>query len=868
MTYEETVACATRHRIWLCKLARLVASWRRQVACAVCLAALLLPASAAVVVESLVLDGTVPVSIVEDTTVSNLSVTAQSHITVDSGVTLSVVNYVGNDILLQLHGGGTVAIENLQGDMGFIEANDSVTLRFTAETDTHGLASGAFFHVDASVAASLVTENRNGTNFVVRWNDVRGAAYPYAYNGDQDTQPYLVDNGARSHVDMGRYQSFPATGQGGYLDWSQRSTAIREVFLVLSDTEDAHSSQGVSGARPFLLGDSSSHDFHRGYSDFALFASNDGYASDYIKNGTITLNRETVPYTQPLPEGFSLVHVRTTGGTTAGTFSKDRNIRFGGQRIQEAIVFESLLDEGVSQELERRLYAKWLRRMNQISVHGTARLETVGPLSATWIFQSPNDCNTFVGDFDAGCSLMGRLSIPSGRLNVRSSSRMGDVVGEVSYDGKVGVYRLGGVDDYVKKGGGTAVMRALSATNITVVAGNLEVEMQSPALDTYFHVDASKSDTVVTSGATNGMPFVTYWRCLRSDYRRQASSSEGTRPWLRSGFQNGLPVIDFGSPKYVNKSYHGFDNGYGGYMPWNHTNNVIREVFVVYSDTEDWLEKNMNTPGCFILGSLKDRYDFHRANGVSTHALFHPSNSKDFVREGAVRIDGVPVQSPTTEVLPAGFHVIHVRTKNAATASASDFANDRGYIMGGQRLAEVLVYTNQTSDAQRDAVEAYLRNKWLGAQVAGCAYGTVQVAAGSTVTLPRQAAVDSVTGPGTVTAKDRVTVRNVSGGASFAGDVVLAEGATVAIRDFSALTVGGNLALPAIGTLVLDGGSPTENLAGETRTVMQADSVTASSLAGWTVSGSLTSRYCTALAVSGDTVTVTFSPSGTMILFR
>ena len=192
-----------------------------------------LSASSATIVESLVLDGTVPVSIAEDTTVSNLSVTAQSRLTVDSGVTLSVVNYVGNDILLQLYGGGTVAIENLQDDIGFIEANGSVTLRFTAETDTHGLASGAFFHVDASVAASLVTENRNGTNFVVRWNDVRGTAYPYAYNGDQVTQPFLVDNGARSHVDMGRYQSFPATGQGGYLDWSQKSTALILAFMIL-----------------------------------------------------------------------------------------------------------------------------------------------------------------------------------------------------------------------------------------------------------------------------------------------------------------------------------------------------------------------------------------------------------------------------------------------------------------------------------------------------------------------------------------------------------------------------------------------------------------------------------------------------------
>ena len=93
-------------------------------------------------------------------------------------------------------------------------------------------------------------------------------------------------------------------------------------------------------------------------------------------------------------------------------------------------------------------------------------------------------------------------------------------------------------------------------------------------------------------------------------------------------------------------------------------------------------------------------------------------------------------------------------------------------------------------------------------------------------------------------------------------------GDNTSICDLSVLTVAGNLALPAIGTLILDGGSPADDLAGETRIVMQGDSVTASSLTGWTVSGSLASRYCTALAVSGDTVTVTFSPSGTMILFR
>ena len=839
---------------------------------------LIVPVGAQIVEEARTLDGT-PVTFSEDTVISNLFVDARTKVTVNAGVTLDVVVYgvntdhAENDTLCQLYGAGTMRITDLADDKAYIEANQSVSLKFLAPsvgTNTHALAAGAMFHLDAMEPGSFDAEMRDGTNRVARWRDVRGDGYMHAANTDESTQPFLVP-GALPWVDMGRYVTSGSTGC--FLVWSERHADIREVFMVVSDTEDARVSSSV---KPFLLTDDSTHDFHRGYGDHALFSSRSGYPSSDVTNGTITLDRAVVGPFDPLPEGFHLVHVRTAGPVTAGSFAKERNLRSGGQRLQEVIVFDSLLDDTTRTALEARLYAKWKRRVNKLSLHGTARLECATPLAVGHMFSSPGDDNVISGEFDVteGAAMSGRITIDSGRIVVAASAQMGIVAGNLLCRGEASIYSLSGTDTFAKTSGSDMAMYALSATNISVEAGSLSVEMRSPSLESFFHVDAAAAGTVKTSGQTEGgCPLVTQWQCVRGLTRRYAAPDEGgAKPFVRANFLNGLPVVDFGSPKYVGKGWHGFDDGYGAYLTWSfRMEDAIREVFWVFSDTEDWSEQTRsNTPGTFLLGDSKSggTYDFHRGYSTTTCPYFHSGNTKDYIRNGTLRCDGAVVSAPTATAIPSGFHVLHLRTKDGTPATAGNFANDRGNIMGGQRLAEVIVFTNQTSEAERAAVEAYLRNKWLGAGVTGGEYGTVRVAAGATATLPRAASAGSITGAGRVVTRDGLTVRNVSGSVSFAGDLTLAENAVVTISGLSALSVSGKLILPARGTIVLDGALPDGSLQGLTADVMEAGTLAVGSLGNWKVDTSRLPRKCSATpSVVGSRVQLSFF-TGFAIYFR
>ena len=829
---------------------------------------------AATVEESRTFNGT-DVTFSEDTVISNLIVSSQTKVTVNSGVTVDVINYAGS-ALMKLFGSGTMRITDLAGTDGKIEANQSVVLRFlapSATTDTHSLASSATFHVDAMDAASFTSEIRGGVNYVSKWSDVRGGGYMNAANADEATQPFLVDS-AFPWLDTGSYwvssKAETAGNHGGYLAWSSELNDIREVFLVVSDTDDVRSSKPKNVPAPFLLSSvvRESYDFHRGRDNYAMFGSD--YASELITNGTITLDRAVAGPYDPLPTGFHLVHIRTTGNVNASAFANDRALRRGGQRLQEAIVFSSPLGEEVSAELEKRLYAKWIRSVNTISMHGTARVEAEYPVSINTFNSSPGDNNVISGDFDVlKAQLFGLVTVESGRMAVTGNGTIGDIVGNVYCHANSTIYRKGGEDSLVKSSVGDVSVRSLAASNITVQSGSLSVEMLSPSLGSYFHVDAAATDTMTFSGTKDGMSLVKQWRCVRGQNKRYATATNGVMPFLRSAYLNGLPVVDFGTLKYTNKSQHDFDDGYGGFIAWNHTNTVIREVFWVYSDTEDWKALASGSPGPFLLGGgLKGgTYDFHRNTAQS--AIAFGGSAAECVKTGTFRMDGVEATSPTAAVINPGFHVLHLRTKDSGAASASNFGNDRGYVMGGQRLAEVIVYTEQTSDVERDAVEAYLRNKWFDAGVPGGEYATVSVASNASVALPRYATAALVQGPGTVVVRGGLTARGVAGGPSFTGDLTLAENATVTVADLAAMSVSGTLTLPESATIVLEGRLPPSSGTSRVVTVMEAGSFAgAASLSGWQVdASSISPLYNCRVFLDGSAVKVELTRGLIMMVF-
>ena len=842
--------------------------WRMFIAVVASLMAL--HVAAVQTIDTVTLDGT-DVTYVEDTVISNLIVSAQTKVTINEGVTVDVLSYSGAE-LCKFFGKGAVRITDLAGDDGYIEANGSIALKFlepSVGTNTHELAASASFHVDALDSSSFVASMRGGTNYVSRWKDVRGDGYMYAENTDESAQPFLVP-GAFPWIDMGGYRASGMAGHGGHLKWSQALNGIREVFIVLSDTDDVRAITGNIALQFLLTSTSASvYDFHRGYSKndgFALFTSQ--YTSEYITNGTITVDCEATGPFSPFPTGFHLVHIRTTGPVRADSFASDRALRYGGQRIREAIIFDSLLDDEAQALLEARLRAKWFRKLSSISIHGTATMEAATPISVSGsIFSSPDDANAFSGEIEVNnAGMFGKVVVESGRLTVTGGNcRLGDVVGEVVGRNATSIYRLGEVDDFAKTSWGEMSVRALSATNVSVESGSLSIEMLSPSLGSYFHVDASDSATVMKSGdTTNGMPFVSQWRCVRGQNKRYSSGAAGTMPFLRPNYLNGLPVMDFGglmrtqSPTY---------NGYGGYMAWSHTNSAIREVFWVYSDTEDWADKQSGKgAGPFLLGGM-GTYAFHR--GYSTPAeIIAYKNADECVRLGTWRLDGMELESPTNTALTAGFHAIHMRTKNNTATKASAFASDRDLMRGGQRLAEVVVYNAQTTDTERDAVEAYLRNKWLDVGVPGGEYGTVYVAESASVALPRYASASLVRGAGSVVVRGGLTVKDISGSPSFSGNLNLAEGSVLSMEGGRAVSANGTVTLPSNGTIVIGEDSrPSGPLNGSSVTVISAGSISADAgLEGWNVVTSGFGKDCSIeLSVEDGDLKATFHRG--MIIF-
>ena len=114
----------------------------------------------------------------------------------------------------------------------------------------------AFFHVDASRADTLVTEEENGTNFVVRWNDVRdngrfatNCMYTAKWRPDPENRRAFISSVTQNGmpvVDFGEmllnaYTNSLGESLGGYgatMIWNAGCTNAYEVYQVVSDTPD------------------------------------------------------------------------------------------------------------------------------------------------------------------------------------------------------------------------------------------------------------------------------------------------------------------------------------------------------------------------------------------------------------------------------------------------------------------------------------------------------------------------------------------------------------------------------------------------------------------------------------------------------
>ena len=649
----------------------------------------------------------------------------------------------------------------------------------------------AWFHVDASRADTLTTVEEGGVTYVTRWNDADGGPI-FATAG---TRPFVNTNALPGHtvIDFGsfHYPTQGVDGYGGFMDWSETDGAIREVFMVFSDTDDiADIPDRLAGS--FLLGDSDTYQFHRGVIRSLFIA----FTADAIRNGLIQVDGETRAFDYPLPAGFHLIHLRTTGNVRANAFARDRGFSWGGQRIAEALIFNRQLSEAEAELVADYLKQKWfgdsmVKLVDRFDVSGQSTITVpdggvlgVGTLSVDGRVEKRGE-----GGFAADAVFIsgtGVVSVAEGILK-GGTNTTSSVFGELEVADGAGVganpettldvMAVNGSGTFVKEGGGTVNLYGLSGgiTTLDVRDGSLAFPQGTMPSGAWFHVDASRADTLTTV-EEDGVTYVTRWNDADGG---PVFATAGTRPFLNTTALPGHTVIDVGSYHYPAEGV----QGYGGYMDWNATDTAIREVFMVVSDTDDIADIPDRITGNFLLGD-SDAYQFHRGLNRSLFIMF----TADAIRNGLIQIDGMACGSEAP--LPAGFHLVHLRTTGNVRANA--FARNRGLSWGGQRIAEVIIYNRELTDAEAHSASLYLTGKWRSSGIpAEHTFDTLQVAENATLDV----------GERKVTAAD-VNCLGTIRAASFSADRIhlTSDGANL-----SNFVLDGRFAATEPGTIIVDG---------------------------------------------------------------
>jgi hypothetical protein len=217
-----------------------------------------------------------------------------------------------------------------------------------------------------------------------------------------------------------------------------------------------------------------------------------------------------------------------------------------------------------------------------------------------------------------------------------------------------------------------------------------------PASDAWMHLDASDTNSmeIVDDGGTL---YVQQWNDIHSNGNHAYATETSFRPIWKEG--NGFPYVDFGILSGPN-----YNTDMGQHLYWSETNNNVRTVFLVYSDADSGVDQN-------LIGSLEGMPPFNRGTNKK---ILSDINASSYVKDGTHSLDYGMIDAVKTP-LPAGFHVVGVRTYRGRPVKGDVFARDRTSHAGGQKLAEVLVFNRDLSDGEFRQTRRYLMQKWFDA---------------------------------------------------------------------------------------------------------------------------------------------------------
>ena len=314
------------------------------------------------------------------------------------------------------------------------------------------------------------------------------------------------------------------------------------------------------------------------------------------------------------------------------------------------------------------------------------------------------------------------------------------------------VENVSGAYQLTKTGEGILEIRRFksTATKVVVEAGVLKVANPRPDgifERAYFHVDARELESMEMD-RVDGTNFVFRWNDVNGGTNHAAlcntvwqcrTDPEKRRPFLRPGFQNGLPVVDFGPllTKHLTNEV-GEATGYGAAMEFNVETPSVKEAFSVFADTDDvyeLMESGRDLNGIYPMSVFSHETDYrfvrHDLDGDNAAGLISDnSQNNGYYKDAAsgawnIWFDGTRLSSHPKNKKPSeGFHICRIRpigsqkfNNFAAEFMASGNGGNRSY--GGQRIAEYVLFTEESlTDEEAETVNRYLRVKWFPQSVA------------------------------------------------------------------------------------------------------------------------------------------------------
>jgi hypothetical protein len=195
------------------------------------------------------------------------------------------------------------------------------------------------------ISENMEENNLTNSNKLVGWNDKSGhdnnASAP-----DSANQPTLITR------QLSNLSTINFDGTNDYISFNT-ITNIRTVFWVIKETPESTSEMN------FLLGDTTTYDFHRGGS-LNIWS---GYANTAVRNGKTRLNGSIVNgQNTPIPSNqFCIISITTTNTVTASQFSKDRsNIsRTWHGDLAEIIIYSTPLANNQINNIQQYIENKW-----------------------------------------------------------------------------------------------------------------------------------------------------------------------------------------------------------------------------------------------------------------------------------------------------------------------------------------------------------------------------------------------------------------------------------------------------------------------------------------------------------------------------